>query len=248
MTSALLPLADTLPEALATLGVLSLGAAAPLGFILYLDLLAPHVLLDYLRVFHNVLADSHLFLDHRALVHNDLFLGHGHHDLVLTDLGLRGLAFYGHPLHAYLLVAGRDLYVLAVCTNTLTDLQLTGLALAGACGELFLCPLHPALVLVFEVIATALVYTLIIGSVLAELASLGVAHGHARSNGSLIGVVRAVGTARIRSVSVLQSVVGVDFALELGSDLPVVVEGRTVLDRFLVLRDLDDLTLIVDPG
>src|SRR5215216_5211198 len=172
MTSALLPLADTLPEALATLGVLSLGAAALLGFVLYLYLLAPYVLLDDLRVLYNVLADAHLFLDHRALVHNDLFLGHRHHDLVLTDLGLRSLAFYGHPLHAYLLVASRDLYVLAVCTNTLTDLQLTGLALAGACGELFLCPLHPELVLVFEVIATALVYTLIIGSVLAELASI----------------------------------------------------------------------------
>src|SRR5215216_90868 len=121
MTSALLPLADTLPEALATLGVLSLGAAAPLGFILYLDLLAPHVLLDNLRVFHNVLADAHLFLDHRALVHNDLFLGHGHHDLVLTDLGLRGLAFYGHPLDAYLFVPCGHLYALAVGSHALTD-------------------------------------------------------------------------------------------------------------------------------
>ena len=38
---------------------------AALGLVLYLDLLAPYVLLDYLRVFHNVLADAHLFLDHR---------------------------------------------------------------------------------------------------------------------------------------------------------------------------------------
>ena len=84
MTSALLPLVDTLPEAAAPLE----APAAPLGFVLYLDLLAPYVLLDYLRVFHNFLADAHLFLEDRALVHNDLFLGHRHHDLVLTDLGL----------------------------------------------------------------------------------------------------------------------------------------------------------------
>src|ERR687897_681857 len=121
MTSALLPLADTLPEALATPGVLSLEAAAPLGFVLYLYLLAPHVFLDYLSVFHYVLTDAHLFLDHRALVHNDLFLGHRHHDLILTDLGLRSLALYGHPLDAYLFVAGGDLYALAVGSHALTD-------------------------------------------------------------------------------------------------------------------------------
>src|SRR5215213_6030783 len=122
MTSALLPLADTLPEALATLGVLSLGAAALLGFVLYLYLLAPYVLLDDLRVLYNVLADAHLFLDHRALVHNDLFLGHRYNDLVLTDLGLCCcLALYGHPLDAYLLVAGGNLYVLVVGSHALSD-------------------------------------------------------------------------------------------------------------------------------
>ena len=65
-----------------------LEAAAPLGFVLYLDLLAPYVLLDYLSLFHNVLADAHLFLEDRALVHNDLFLGYRYHDLILADLGL----------------------------------------------------------------------------------------------------------------------------------------------------------------
>src|ERR687898_2729620 len=99
MTSALLLLADSLPEA-AALGVPSIEAAAPLGLVLYLYLLAPYVLLDYLRLFYNVLADAHLFLEDRALAHNDLFLGYRHHDLVVSDLGLRGLTlYYGHPLH-----------------------------------------------------------------------------------------------------------------------------------------------------
>src|SRR5919112_6309909 len=95
--------------------------AAPLGFVLYLYLLAPYVLLDYLSVFHNVLADAHLFLDHWALVHNDLFLCHRHHDLVLTDLGLRSLALYGDPLDAYLFVPCGYLYALAVGSHALTD-------------------------------------------------------------------------------------------------------------------------------
>src|SRR5919112_6541128 len=90
--------------------------AAPLGFILYLDLLAPYVLLDYLSVFYNVLADAHLFLEDRALVHNDLFLGYRHHYLVLADLGLRGLTLYGHPFDPYLFVPCGHLYALAVCS------------------------------------------------------------------------------------------------------------------------------------
>src|SRR5215217_498484 len=121
MTSALLPLADNLPEAVATLGVLYLEAAPPLGFVLDLDLFAPYVLLDNLRVFHNVLADAHLFLEDRALVHNDLFLDHRYHDLVLADLGLRSLALYGHPFDAYLFVPCGHLYALVVGSHALTD-------------------------------------------------------------------------------------------------------------------------------
>src|SRR5215213_5660564 len=121
MTSALLPLADNLPEAVATLGVLYLEAAPPLGFVLDLDLFAPYVLLDYLPLFHNVLADAHFFLEDRALVHNDLFLGYRYHDLGLADLGLRSLALYGHPLHADLLVASWHLYALAVGSHALSD-------------------------------------------------------------------------------------------------------------------------------
>src|SRR5215212_4950149 len=176
MTSALLPLVDTLPEAAAPL----VAAAAPLGFILYLDLLAPYVLLDYLRVFHNFLADAHLFLEDRALVHNDL---------VGSDLGLRCLALYGHPLHADLLVAGGHLYALAVCSHALSNPCGSGLALAGARGELFFGSLHPELVLVLKVVASTLAYALIMGGVLAELAGFGVAHGHPGTHSASVGAL-----------------------------------------------------------
>src|SRR5919112_788627 len=86
------------------------AAAAPLGFSLYLDLLAPYVLLNYLRLFHNVLADALLFLEDRAIVHNDLFLGYRHHDLLVSDLGLRGLALYERPLYRDLFVPCGHLY------------------------------------------------------------------------------------------------------------------------------------------
>src|SRR5215213_7945695 len=173
MTSALLPLVDTLPEAAAPLE----AAAAPLGFILYLDLLAPYVLLNYLRLFHNVLADAHLFLEDRALVHNDLFLGYRHHDLVVSDLGLRGLALYGHPLHADLLVAGGHLYALAICSHALSNPYGSCLALAGACDELFFGSLHPELVLVLKVVVSSLGYARIMRGVRAELVGSGLAHG-----------------------------------------------------------------------
>src|SRR5829696_7363066 len=222
-----------------------LEASAP-GVVLDVDLLAPDVLLDRLGVLDHILAHADLFLDHRALAHDDLFLGHRHDDLVLTDLGLGGLAIHGHALHADLLVAGGNLYLLAVGPHALTNLELTGLALAGACGELFFGPLHPELVLVFEVVSAALVYTLIIGGVLAELTSLGIAHRDTRAG--RFTVVIAVGATTVGSVSVLQAVVGVDFVLELRRYLLVVVEGGPVLDRILLRRDLDDLPLVVDPS
>src|ERR671921_2950216 len=164
--------------------------AAPLGIVLYLYLLAPYVLLDYLSVFYNVLADAHLFLEDRALVHNDLFLGYRHHDLVVCDLGLRrGLTLYGHALNAYLLVAGGHLYALAVCSHPLTDPYCAGLALADACDELFFGSLHPHLVLVLKVVASTLVYAFIMGGVLAKIAGFGVSHGHARAHGASVGAL-----------------------------------------------------------
>jgi hypothetical protein len=45
------------------------------GLLLDFYLLAPYVFLYYLRVLHNVLAHSDLFLDHRSLANHDLFLG-----------------------------------------------------------------------------------------------------------------------------------------------------------------------------
>src|SRR5215218_4717050 len=225
--------------------------ASTLGLVLDFYLLAPYVLLDRLGVFDHVLAHADLFLDYRALAHDDLFLGYRDHDLVVADLGFGGLSLYGHPLHTYFLVAGGNLYLLAVGAHALTDLKLTGLALAGTCGELFLAPLHPELVLVGQIVATALVYALVVGGVLAELAGLGVAHAHPRAHGAslgdLIGVVGAVGAAAVRSVSLPQAVVRVDLVLELRRDLLVVVEGGAVLDGVLVLGDLDDLALVVDP-
>src|SRR5215218_8204950 len=120
-----------------------LAGAAVGGIVLYVYLLAPYVLLDDLGVLHHVLADADLFLGHGALAHDDLFLGHRHHDLVLADLGFGGLALYRHPLHAHLFVAGGNLYLLAVGSHALTDLQLTGFALSGTSGEFLLGPLNP---------------------------------------------------------------------------------------------------------
>src|SRR4028119_248226 len=92
---------------------LPVEAAALLGAVLYVYLLAAHVLLDDLRALHHVLAQPDLFLGHRALVDDDLFLGHRHGDLLLADLGLGRLAGDGDPLHADLLVLDGDLYALA---------------------------------------------------------------------------------------------------------------------------------------
>src|SRR5829696_5080510 len=105
-----------------------LAGAAVGGIVLYLYLLAPYVLLDDLGVLHHVLADADLFLDHRALANDDLFFGHRHDDLVVAYLGLRGLALDGNPLHADLFVAGGHLYLLAVGSHALANLELTGLA------------------------------------------------------------------------------------------------------------------------
>src|SRR5215211_134312 len=108
--------------------------ASTLGLVLYLYLLAPYVFLDDLRVLYNVLADANLFFGHWALADDDLFLGHRHHDLVLADLGLRSVPLYGHALHRDLLMAGGDLYLLAVGSHALADLELTGFALTSTCG------------------------------------------------------------------------------------------------------------------
>src|SRR5215213_3605865 len=201
------------------------AAAAPLGFVLYLDLLAPYVLLDNLRVFHNFLADAHLFLEDRALVHNDLFLGYRHHDLVLADLGLRGLALYGHPFDAYLFVPCGHLYALVVGSHTLSDPYCASLAFAGPDPKLLLGSLHPHLVLI------------------ANLSGI----GHTRRLGALLGIVGSVGAALLGGGSTLKAVVGVDLVLELGGDLTVLIEGRAVLERLLVCCDLDELPRVVDP-
>ena len=47
----------------------------PGGLVVYLDLLAPYVLLYNLCVLNHVLADPNLFFGHRTLLHNHLFFG-----------------------------------------------------------------------------------------------------------------------------------------------------------------------------
>src|SRR5215217_4085281 len=69
----------------------------------------------------------------------------------------------------------------------------------------------------------------------------------ARCLGALLGRVGCVGAAVLDGGRTLKAVVGVDFVLELGGDLPVVIEGRAVLERFLVCCDLYDLPRVVDP-
>ena len=64
---------------------------------------------------------------------DDLLLGDRHHNLVLADLGLRGLpAFYRHPLYANLLVPGRYGDLLTLGPHPLSDPKRPGLALSGA--------------------------------------------------------------------------------------------------------------------
>src|SRR5215203_3870082 len=236
-----------------------LDAAASGGLVLDVHLLAPDVLLYDLGVVHRVLAHPHLLLGHGALVDDDLLLGDRHHDLVLPYLGLGGLARHRHPLDADLLVPDRDLDPLAVGAHALADPHGPGLALAGAGHELLLAPLHPQLVLVLEVVAPALAHALVVALVLAELAGLGVAHGHARADGAgafgagrpraavlagpPVAVVLAVGPAVGGPAP--EPVVGTYLVLVLGGYLVVVVEARPVLDHALGLVDLDEALAIV---
>ena len=86
-------------------------------------------------------------------------------------------------------MAGGHLYALAVGSHALTHPYGSGLALAGACDELFFGSLHPELVLVLKVVASTVVYALIMSGVLAELAGFGVAHAHPGTHGASIGAL-----------------------------------------------------------
>src|SRR5215216_4237432 len=136
-----------------TLGRFPFSSPPPrCGGVLYVYLLAPYVLLDYLLVLDGVLANPYLFLDHRALLGDDLLLNHRHGDLVLADLCLRGLPalLNRHPLYANLLVSGGYPYLLAVGPHVLADPHLTGFTLSGAGPKLFFGPLYPKLLLFTE--------------------------------------------------------------------------------------------------
>jgi hypothetical protein len=76
--------------------------------------------------------------------------------------------------------------------------------------------------------------------VLAELARLSVAHGHARAHGARIGaLICVVGAGILGGLGALEAVVGVDLVLELRRDLLVVVGGGAALGLVLVGRDSD---------
>src|SRR5215203_4834852 len=118
------------------------SAPAALGPVVYVDLLLAHVPLDRLLVLDHVLAHPYLLLNHGTLLDDDLFFDHRHKELVLADLGLRGLlALDGHP------------HPLAVGAHTLAHPHLAGLTLAGADPQLLLGPLHPEFVPVDQVAA-----------------------------------------------------------------------------------------------
>src|SRR5215203_7257976 len=142
-----------------TLGRFSLAPPPRCGGVLYVYLLAPYVLLDYLLVLDGVLANPYLFLDHRALLSDDLLLGHRHGDLVLADLCLRGLpALDRHPLYADLLVSGGHPYLLALGPHILADPHLTGFTLSGAGPKLFFGALYPKLLLVADAFSSAKIF------------------------------------------------------------------------------------------
>src|SRR5215208_1846414 len=68
----------------------------------------------------------------------------------------------------------------------------------------------------------------------------------ARCLGALLGRVGCVGAAVLDGGRTLEAVVGVDLVLELGGDLPVVVEGGAVLGGLLVGGEDYRLPLLVD--
>src|SRR5215207_4541903 len=145
------------PFRLGTLGRFPCSSPPPRrGSVLYLYLLAPDVLLDYLLVLDGVLADPYLFLDYRAFLDDDLILGHRHRDLVLADLCLRSFpALDWHPLYADLLVSGGHPYLLALGSNILANPHLTGFALSGAGAKLCFGALYPKLLLVADAFSAA---------------------------------------------------------------------------------------------
>jgi hypothetical protein len=117
------------------------------GLVLYVDLFLAHVLLYYLFVLDGVLAHPYLLLDHRALLGDDLFLGHRHRDLFLADLGLRRLpALHGHALDADLFAPLGHPYLLALGPYPLSDVDASRFALAGTGPKLLLGALNPELV------------------------------------------------------------------------------------------------------
>jgi hypothetical protein len=132
--------------------------SAPLGLVLYIDLLPPDVLLDDFLILDDVLTDSDLSLGHRTLLDHDFFLGDRHPYLIVAYLTLGSLTALldGHPLDTNFLTALWHPHLLAVGAYALTNVDVASFAFAGAGLKLFFSPLHPDIIGVACVASRAL--------------------------------------------------------------------------------------------
>src|SRR5918997_2670606 len=151
---------------------------ASLGLFVDFDLLAPHVLLDFLNFLNDLLSDADLLLNHRPLLDHHLFLHDGYHYLVFLDPRARSLSLSrdgfpldGDTLHRYLnaLLGHHDRLVIG--PHALAHPHSPDLALAGSDPELLLRTPHPKLF--SHEVATGLGYALSVVLSSADLARLG---------------------------------------------------------------------------
>src|SRR4051794_34272438 len=105
----------------------STATHASLGLVVDIDLLLAHVPLDDLLVLGNLLAQADLLLDHRPLLHDDLFFQERHDELVFANLGFGGLL----ALHAHLFSPHGHSDPLALGAHPFANPHRPGLALAG---------------------------------------------------------------------------------------------------------------------
>ncbi len=127
-----------------------------LGPLVYVDLLATDILLDYLGILEDLFTDADLLLDDRSLLDHDLFLDHGHHYLVFFPdlrfsgplLGGDGLPLNRDVLHGDLhaLLGNHDLLVIGY--DALAHPHGPDLAFAGSDLEFLLDAPHPELIFI----------------------------------------------------------------------------------------------------
>src|SRR5215212_4737152 len=125
-----------------------------MGLVVDLDLLLADVLLDYLDVFDDLLADADLLLHHGPFFDHELFLDHRNDDLFFPDLRRGGdlfsggVAFFdGYTLDGYLGALFGHLEALPLGAHELANTHRPGFALAPSDQDLFLRAPHPDLVI-----------------------------------------------------------------------------------------------------